>query len=102
MEGVRLFGYPWRYKKLANAPQCYMFYLVHGIRWTDEDCFTHEYVSNVHNTHLCDPANPHANASAGMVGENHPGPYLLPTRLSAQGSRNPVGTLLLRRSNMCL
>jgi len=59
-----------------------VFYLVHGLRWTDEECFTHDCVSNVHNAHVCDPANPHANASAvGMVGEERPGPYLLPTRL---------------------
>ena len=44
-----------------------MFYLVHGLRWTDEECFTHDSVLNVHNTQVCDPSNPHANASAGMV-----------------------------------
>lgn len=75
---------------------------VHGLRWADEESFTHDCVFNVHNTHVCDPANPHANASTGMVGENRPGPYLLPARLSAQVCRNAAGTVLLGWSNMCL
>jgi hypothetical protein len=73
--------------------------VVHGLWWADEKYFTHECVSNGHNTHVCDP---HAKDSAGMVGKIRPGPYLLPTRLSAQSCRNAEETVLLVSSNMCL
>jgi hypothetical protein len=68
---------------------------LHNILWTDETCFTHEGVFNVHNSHFWAWDNPHAirehgcqvrfsvSIWANIVGDIVVGPYLLPDRLTA-------------------
>jgi hypothetical protein len=69
---------------------------LHNILWTDEVCFTHEGVFNVHNSYLWAQDNLHAvcehryqvhfsiSVWAGIFGDIVMGPNLLPDRLTAQ------------------
>jgi hypothetical protein len=69
---------------------------LHSILWTDEACFTHECVFNIHKSHLWARDNPHAIRErgyqvhfsiivwAGIIGDVVVGPYLLTDRLTAQ------------------